>query len=168
MSHVDKEIKKATANQDGSYNSHHGGYHNGHPKGSHPKNGRNRSEKKRVRKHSQWGDVWVRFRKNKLGMIGMILAAILVLMAILAPVLTPYSPATQDVANRFQMPSLAHLMGTDNFGRDLFTRVLYGGRTSLLVAVMALIFSLIVAIIIGAIAGYYGGWIEMIIMRIMD
>lgn len=122
----------------------------------------------RIRKHSQWGDVWVRFRRNKLAVTGMVLAVFLILTALLAPVLTPYDQAAQDVVNRFQMPSMAHLMGTDNFGRDLFTRVLYGGRTSLVVAFLALVFSVIIAIIVGTIAGYYGGWVEMIIMRLTD
>ena len=122
----------------------------------------------RKRKHSQWGDVWYRFRKNKLALIGMGLALFLVLTAVLAPVLTPYDEATQDVMNRFQMPNWQHLMGTDNYGRDLLTRVLYGGRTSLLVAFLALVFSVVVAIVLGAIAGYYGGIVETIIMRATD
>lgn len=130
---------------------------------------RGEEKKRRARKHSQWGDVWRRFRRNKLAVIGMCLALFLILTAVLAPVLTPYSEATQDIiGGRFQMPNLQHLMGTDNFGRDLFTRVLYGGRTSLVVAFLALIFSVIVAIIVGSIAGYYGGLVEMVIMRLTD
>ena len=121
-----------------------------------------------AKKHSQWGDVMRRLIKNPLAVIGVILIVLLVLSAILAPVLTPYDEATQDMYNRFQMPNAQHLMGTDNYGRDLFTRILYGGRTSLLVAVLALIFSVIVAIVLGAVAGYFGGWIEMVIMRATD
>jgi len=125
-------------------------------------------QKHRERKHSPWLDVFYRLRKNKLAIIGLCLAVFLVLSAVLAPVLTPYDYATQDVDNRFQMPSFRHLMGTDNYGRDLLTRVLYGGRTSLLVAFLALVFSVIVAIILGAVAGYFGGWAEMVIMRLTD
>lgn len=137
------------------------GHHGRHP-------GKGAEEKHRARKHSQWGDVWRRFRRNKLAVVGMALAVFLILISVLAPVLTPYNEAMQDVVNRFQRPSLAHLMGTDNYGRDLLTRVLYGGRTSLVVAFLALVFSVIIAIIVGSIAGYYGGWIEMVIMRLTD
>lgn len=139
-----------------------------HDHGRHPHQHSGKEKRPHARKHSQWGDVWFRFRRNRLAVIGMGIALFLVLISILAPVLTPYDQATQDVRNQFQMPNLTHLMGTDNFGRDLLTRVLYGGRTSLLVAFLALIFSVIVAIIIGTIAGYYGGWAETIIMRGTD
>lgn len=162
MSVSQKENKKEF------HKSEHGHPHHGHGKGSPEFKGKKGPKGHRQRKHSQWGDVWYRLRRNKLAILGMILAVILVLSAVLAPILTPYDPATQDVVNRFQWPSLAHPMGTDNYGRDLLTRVLYGGRTSLLVACMALIFSVIVAIVFGAIAGYYGGWIEMVIMRATD
>lgn len=152
--------------------SHHGEHgHKRHEKNTsefREHNHKRGDHRRRERKHSQWGDIWFRLRRNKLAIFGMTLAVLLVLSAILAPVLTPYDQATQEIQNRFQMPSLEHLMGTDNYGRDLFTRVMYGGRTSLLVACLALIFSVIVAIVIGAIAGYYGGLVEMIIMRITD
>jgi len=138
-----------------------------HPGNNHPFDPERRHGKRR-RKHSQWGDVWFRLRKNKLAVIGMVLASVLILLAVFAPVLTPYSQETQDIQNQFQMPSWEHPLGTDNFGRDLLTRVLYGGRTSLLVAFMALMFSVFVAIILGAIAGYYGGMLEMVIMRMTD
>lgn len=152
-----------------SHQSEHG--HKRHEKSTsefREHNHKSRDHRRHERKHSQWGDIWFRLRRNKLAIFGMTLAALLVLSAILAPVLTPYDQATQEVQNRFQMPCLEHPMGTDNFGRDLLTRVLYGGRTSLLVACLALIFSVIVAIVIGAIAGYYGGLVEMVIMRITD
>jgi len=157
MSITEKEKKKAP---------HKGGHAH-----KHPDRGARKPEKEhkhRARKHSQWGDVWFRLRRNKLAIIGMSLALILVLLAVFAPVLTPYDEAAQDIQNRFQMPSWQHLMGTDNFGRDLFTRVLYGGRTSLLVACLALIVSIAAAIVLGAVAGYYGGWAETIIMRATD
>jgi peptide/nickel transport system permease protein len=91
-----------------------------------------------------------------------------VLSAILAPVITVYDPSKQDLSSRFLYPSLQHLMGTDNFGRDTFTRLLYGARVSLLVAVMSTAISFVCALIIGSIAGYYGGIVDNVIMRIMD
>lgn len=145
----------------------HGRRHN--HEGEHPHGGKHPHERKRKqRKRSQWLDVWFRLRKNKLAMIGMVLAAILVLSAVLAPVLTPYEFDAQDVYNRFVMPNWEHLMGTDNLGRDLLTRVLYGGRISLLTSIIALAISTGIAIILGAIAGFFGGWADTIIMRIID
>lgn len=120
------------------------------------------------RKRSQWRDVWYRLRKKKLAIFGMILAIILVLSAVFAPVLTPYEPDKIDAANRFAELSLEHPLGTDNYGRDLLTRLLYGGRTSLLVASLALVFSFAVAIVLGLVAGYFGGVVETVIMRLMD
>lgn len=145
---------------------HHGRGHKGHGgHGGH--NGRGRKGQKQ-RKHSQWLDVWYRLRKNKLAVIGMVLAALLVLSAVLAPVLTPYEFDAQDIYNRFAMPSTEHLMGTDNLGRDLLTRVLYGGRISLVTSVVALAISIVFAIIMGAAAGFFGGWVDTIVMRIVD
>lgn len=136
---------------------------------NHPKrSGRFHKGPHKARKHSQWRDVWVRLRKNKLAFIGMVLAILLVLSAVFAPVISPYAFDEQDIYNRFQAPSLTHLLGTDNFGRDLFTRVMYGGRTSLLTAVVALAFSVTVAIILGSVAGFYGGWVDTVIMRIVE
>lgn len=145
----------------------HGRRHN--HEGEHPHGGKHPHERKRKqRKRSQWLDVWFRLRKNKLAMVGMVLAAMLVLSAVLAPVLTPYEFDAQDVYNRFAMPSWEHLMGTDNLGRDMLTRVLYGGRISLLTSIIALAISTGIAIILGAIAGFFGGWADTIIMRIID
>lgn len=120
------------------------------------------------RKRSQWLDVWYRLRKNRLAVIGMVLAALLVLSAILAPVLTPYEFDAQDVYNRFALPSAEHLMGTDNLGRDLLTRVLYGGRISLLTSIIALAISIAASIVLGAVAGFFGGWVDTVVMRIVD
>lgn len=141
---------------------HHG--HHGKP-GRH---GDGKGHHSKGRKHSQWRDVWHRLTKKKMAMFGMILAILLVLSAVFAPILTPYQPDKLDVANRFADLSLEHICGTDNYGRDLFTRLLYGGRTSLLVASIALVMSFAVAIVLGLVAGYFGGIVETVIMRIMD
>ena len=143
-------------------NAHAEGRHGGH---KHAQGGHRRHKE---RKHSQWRDVWFRLKKNKLAMVGMVLAALLVLSAILAPILTPYNPDKIDATARFAPISLQHLCGTDNYGRDLFTRLLYGARTSLLVAALALVLSFAVAIVLGLLAGYFGGVLETVIMRLMD
>ena len=89
-------------------------------------------------------------------------------MAVLAPLLTTADPITIDIKNRFAGPSLQHLFGTDHFGRDVYTRVLYGSRISLQVAVVSVVFALAVGVPLGAIAAYAGGAVDNIVMRAMD
>lgn len=125
------------------------------------------SEKNTAVKHSQMEDVWRRFCRNKLAVFGMCLAIMLVLIAIFANFIAPYDPA-EITTERLAMPSMQHLMGTDNFGRDLFSRVVYGARVSLLISLMGLVFSLIIGIGLGATAGYFGGIYENIVMRFCD
>ena len=120
-----------------------------------------------LRKHSMAGDVWRRFRRNKLAIVGMCIAILLVLAAIFANVLAPYDPNKISTA-RFAMPCLEHLFGTDNMGRDLFSRCLYGARISLLVSLMAVVISVILGVGLGATAGYFGGIYEAIVMRCCD
>lgn len=129
-----------------------------------------RMEKTRVkqRKRSQWLDVWARLRKNKVFMACLIIILILVLSCALANIIAPYDPAQFNTGDRFESSSLQHLMGTDNYGRDLFSRVLYGGRISLLVSVLAVVIALIVGGLMGTTAGYFGGIYETIVMRITD
>ena len=121
-----------------------------------------------LRKRSQARDIWARFRRNKLAMLGMVIVALVVLSCVFAGVISPYDPAKQNLGERFLMPSLQHPFGTDNYGRDLFTRVLYGGRISLLVSIMAVAISVVLGVLLGATAGYFGGLCETIVMRIMD
>ena len=120
-----------------------------------------------VERHSQFVDIWRRFKRNKLAVFGMGLAVFLILMAVFANFIAPYDPAAIST-DRLASPSLEHLMGTDNYGRDLFSRIIYGARVSLLISLMALVFSLIIGIGLGATAGYFGGWYESVIMRICD
>ena len=112
-----------------------------------------------LERHSQFVDIWRRFKRNKLAVFGMGLAVFLILMAVFANFIS---------TDRLASPSLEHLMGTDNYGRDLFSRIIYGARVSLLISLMALVFSLIIGIGLGATAGYFGGWYESVIMRICD
>ena len=121
-----------------------------------------------LKPHSQWGDVWRRLRRNRLAMIGMGIVLLLIVMAVFAPLIAPYDYEQADYAARLVYPCRAHLLGTDQFGRDLLSRIIYGGRISLLVSMMGVAISLVVGSILGAIAGYYGGKLETVIMRIAD
>lgn len=120
------------------------------------------------RKRSQWGDVFRRLFKNRLAVVGLIIVAVIVLSTVFAGFITKYDYGAQDSRNKFAMPSLEHPFGTDNFGRDIFSRVLYGGRISLLVALLSVAISLVIGGFLGAYAGYFGGKSESVIMRVMD
>lgn len=120
------------------------------------------------RKHSQFRDVWHRLSRNKLAMVALVIVVLLILMAIFADVIAPYDYAEQDPAAKFELPSAQHWLGTDNYGRDLLSRLIVGGRISLLVSVLSVLFALVVGGFIGAISGYFAGTTDSIIMRIMD
>lgn len=121
-----------------------------------------------LKPHSQWGDVWRRLRRNKLAMFGMLIVIILVLITIFADQIAPYEYDYEDYANRMVYPCAEHLLGTDNLGRDILSRIIYGGRISLLVSVMGVAISLVIGSILGAMAGYFGGKLEFVIMRCVD
>ncbi len=121
-----------------------------------------------LKKRSQWRDVWKRLRRNKLAMVGMVIVILLILMAVFADFIAPYDYDAADFGARLEFPSKAHLLGTDNFGRDLLSRIIYGGRTSLLVALTALVISLVIGGFFGATAGYFGGAYETVVMRVVD
>ena len=126
-------------------------------------------EPMKFKKPSQVKEIWRRFRKNKGSMVGLILLAIIVLVLIFADLIVPYEDGiVQNLALKNQAPSAEHWFGLDSYGRDLFSRVIHGGRTSLGVAVLATISSCIVGCTLGAIAGYFGGKVDMIIMRGLD
>lgn len=117
---------------------------------------------------SQWGEIWHRLKKNKLAMISLAFLILLVLTAIFADKLAPYKYDQIDLFNQFQMPSWEHPFGTDDFGRDIFSRVLYGSRISLTMAAAVVAISMVIAVILGSAAGYFGGWLDTLIMRITD
>ena len=121
-----------------------------------------------TKRHGQWRDVIRRLMKNKLAVVGLIIVVVIIFSTIFANLLTPYAYDAQDYGIKFTFPCLAHPFGTDNFGRDILSRVLYGGRISLLVALLSLAISLVIGIILGATAGYFGGAYEVAVMRIMD
>lgn len=111
--------------------------------------------------------VWKRFRRHPGAIFGFIVIMILVVMALAAP-FSPYDPEASDMAARYEPPSQSHIMGTDALGRDLFTRILYGGRVSLTVGVLVVLISLVIGVPIGALAGYYGGAVDAVLMRLTD
>ena len=120
------------------------------------------------KKRSQFVDIWRRLCKNRLAVLGMIVLLILVFAAIFADVIAPYDYAQQDYTALHQTPSLKHIFGTDNTGRDIFSRIIYGARTSLVVGFVSLAVGCLTGCILGAIAGYCGGGIEIAIMGFCD
>ena len=101
-----------------------------------------------------------RFRRNRGAVIGLALVALLVVVAVLAPVLAPYAPDAQDLRARLRPPGRAHLFGTDEFGRDILSRVLYGARISLFTGLVPVISGLVVGTSLGLLAGFYRGWVD--------
>jgi peptide/nickel transport system permease protein len=108
-----------------------------------------------------------RFFKHRLAGIAVLLLGILVISS-LAASLTPYSPTQQDPAHPFEPPTAQHWFGTDELGRDIFTRILYGGRVSLIVGLVSTILTILAGVAVGAASGYYGGWLDNLLMRITD
>lgn len=108
------------------------------------------------------------FRRNRMAMTGLIIIVVLVLTAVFAPYISPHDPYRVDMNEQFLSPSFTHWLGTDNFGRDVLTRILYGARISLVVGIVPSFISLIIGAIMGIVSGYYGGRIDFTIMRLAD
>lgn len=119
---------------------------------------------------SQWRLAARRFRKNRLAMAGLGVMALLYWVTLLAPFIAPYDPNFQGniVLNRYLPPSAEHLMGTDKFGRDVFSRILYGARISLSIGFLAVGISITLGTLVGAVAGYFRGWVDTAIARLID
>ena len=111
-----------------------------------------------------WRDAWYRLKRNKLAVFGLIVVLILAFAAIFGPYLTPYDYLTQDLQARNAAPSLAHLFGTDDLGRDVFSRVVFGTRTAFLVAVIVTFIAVMIGLTLGAIAGFFGNPFDRVIM----
>ena len=112
--------------------------------------------------------IWRRFRKNRLALVSAVIIIFLIIISLSAPLIAPYDPADIDITNVLSPPSGAHPLGTDDLGRDLLSRMIWGSRISLSVGFAAIGISIITGIIVGAIAGYYGGWIDTVLMRFVD
>lgn len=108
------------------------------------------------------------FAENKMAVGGLAILAIMLASALLGPLLSPYDTTSQDLLNRLQAPSWAHPMGTDELGRDSLTRIFAGGRVSLAVAALATLASLAIGVIVGSLAGFFGGWVDNVLMRLVD
>ncbi len=108
-----------------------------------------------------------RFFKHKLAGIAIAVLAVLVFSAIFAN-FAPYDPTVQEPTNSFQKPNSVHLFGTDELGRDVFSRILYGGRVSLTVGLLSTFLSIALGVVVGALSGYFGGWVDSLLMRVTD
>jgi peptide/nickel transport system permease protein len=125
------------------------------------------TDQKTLGEENLHGLIWKRFRRHPGAIMGTIVLACIILAVVFAG-FSPYDPIKSDITSRNQPPSLTHPMGTDALGRDLMTRVLYGGRISLLVGLSVMVITLLIGVPVGAIAGYFGGNIDNILMRITD
>ncbi|MCQ5365787.1 ABC transporter permease [Anoxybacillus salavatliensis] len=117
---------------------------------------------------SLWKEGWIRFRKNKMALVGSGIVLFFILLAVFAPLIAPYEMNDQQLSMRLQAPSKDHIFGTDDFGRDIFSRVVYGARISLWVGFFSVLGSVVIGSLLGIIAGYYGRWIDAVISRIFD
>ncbi|HOJ51096.1 MAG TPA: ABC transporter permease [Syntrophales bacterium] len=111
---------------------------------------------------------WSRFKKNKMALTGAILVVSLFLVAFLAPWIAPYNPEEIDLSQVLAPPSSSHWLGTDQLGRDVLSRMIWGARISLQVGIVSTGVALVIGIFLGAMAGYYGGWVDAVIMRFVD
>ena len=117
---------------------------------------------------SLWSDAFRRLRRNRAAVAGGIAVVLITLLAITAPLVAPYDPIKVSTSEALQGPSAAHPFGTDQFGRDMLTRVLYGGQLSLRIGLISVGIASVFGIVLGLMAGYYGGWISAVIMRAVD
>jgi len=121
-----------------------------------------------TRVRSLWSDALRRLVTNRLSVIGIVITSLLLFTAIFGPMLTPYSYTQQDLLRPAELPSADHWLGTDELGRDLLTRIIYGARTAVLVAVLTTVLSVMLGLLIGTLAGYAGKWVDALILRIID
>lgn len=127
-----------------------------------------KSVENRIRKESQLSQVLGRMRKNKAAMAGLYIILAMVLLAVVSPLILPYDYAAMDMKNMYAAPSLAHWFGCDDLGRDILSRLLYGSRASLSLGLLATLIATLIGLVLGSIVGYFGGWVDNIIMRLLD
>ncbi|MES2550335.1 MAG: ABC transporter permease [Pseudomonadota bacterium] len=124
------------------------------------------------RRQARLGQAWLawqRIQRNRLAMAGLIIVAILLLVAAFAPLIAPHDPLTQDLTRRLLPPGTpGNLLGTDDFGRDILSRIIYGARITLYIIALVAVTAPVLGLLIGTVAGYFGGWIDAILMRVTD
>ena len=111
---------------------------------------------------------WRRFARNRGAVFGLAVFLAIVVMAVFAGVLAPYDPLLQGVGRANEAPSRAYWAGTDSFGRDMLSRIIYGSRIALVVGIVSVLLAMVIGVTLGLMAGYYGGWLDVLIMRVMD
>jgi peptide/nickel transport system permease protein len=112
---------------------------------------------------------WLRIRRNRLAMAGLVIVALLLLVAAFAPWIAPHDPFVQNLGNRLQPPGTpGHWLGTDDFGRDILSRIIHGARITLYIIALVAVTAPVLGLLIGTVAGYFGGWIDAVLMRLTD
>lgn len=112
---------------------------------------------------------WLRIRRNRLAMAGLIIVAVLLLVAAFAPWIAPHDPFVQNLGNRLKPPGTpGYLLGTDDFGRDILSRIIYGSRITLYIIALVAVTAPVLGLLIGTVAGYFGGWVDAVLMRLTD
>jgi len=117
---------------------------------------------------SPWKEAWQAFRKNRLALVGLGIVIFFIIIAIIAPIIAPFGFKEQQLTERLTAPSGKHWFGTDDFGRDIFSRIVYGARISLWVGLFSVLASAVAGTLLGIVAGYYGRWADSIISRMFD
>lgn len=115
-----------------------------------------------------WADTWGRLRRHHVALAGGFFVIVFVVVALSAPIIAPHDPIQTDLQLTLKTPSLTHLLGTDHFGRDVLSRIIYGARTSLLIGVFSVLIAAFGGILLGLLGGYFGGWTDNLIMRTVD
>lgn len=124
---------------------------------------------RRQAKLGQMWLAWLRIRRNRLAMAGLIIVAILLLTAVFAPWIAPHDPFVQNLGNRLKPPGTpGYILGTDDFGRDILSRIIYGSRITLYIIALVAVTAPVLGLLIGTVAGYFGGWIDAVLMRLTD
>lgn len=121
-----------------------------------------------TRQETMRGIVWRQFRRHPAALFALVVLGTVAAAALLADLVAPYDPQQIDLVNRWQPPSPEHVFGTDKQGRDMFTRILFGGRVSLAVGLLAMGGAVLIGTVVGALSGYFGGWIDWALMRLTD
>ncbi len=123
------------------------------------------------RTQAAWGNryrIWLNLKSNPLAVVGLTIIVLFIALSLLAPLLAPYDPATQSLGNRLAFPSAEHWFGTDELGRDILSRILYGGRVTLGMVIAVVVLVAPIGLAIGCIAGYFGGIVDTVLMRVTD